>query len=39
VTQKPAAHHQIPAFLFLTLSYCFFFTFYRVSPRNVDPAT
>ncbi|KAL7418429.1 Xenotropic and polytropic retrovirus receptor 1 [Cryptotrichosporon argae] len=30
---------EIPAFLFLTLSYCFFFSFYRVAPNSVAPTT
>ncbi|KAK8853230.1 hypothetical protein IAR55_003932 [Kwoniella newhampshirensis] len=30
---------EIPAFLFLTLSYCFYFSFARVGSSNVDPTT
>lgn len=29
----------MPAFFFMTLSYCFFFSFYRVSPHRVAPTT
>ncbi|EIW72108.1 hypothetical protein TREMEDRAFT_70627 [Tremella mesenterica DSM 1558] len=31
--------HQIPAFLFLTLCYCFFFTFSRVGEPHIAPTT
>ncbi|WWD19646.1 hypothetical protein CI109_104108 [Kwoniella shandongensis] len=30
---------EIPAFLFLTLSYCFYFSFARIGSENVDPTT
>ncbi|ORY33360.1 EXS family-domain-containing protein [Naematelia encephala] len=30
---------ELPAFLFMTLSYCFFFSFYRVGASNVAPTT
>ncbi|OXC70750.1 hypothetical protein AYX13_00732 [Cryptococcus neoformans] len=30
---------EIPAFLFLTLSYCFYFSFARVGSSNIDPTT
>jgi hypothetical protein len=30
---------EIPAFFFLTLSYCFFFSFYRVATHSVAPTT
>ncbi|OCF44626.1 hypothetical protein I317_01513 [Kwoniella heveanensis CBS 569] len=30
---------EIPAFLFLTLSYCFYFTFARVGAENIAPTT
>lgn len=33
------SYFEIPAFLFMTLSYCFFFSFYRVSTHNVAPTT
>ncbi|KIR29217.1 hypothetical protein I309_01804 [Cryptococcus deuterogattii LA55] len=32
-------NYEIPAFLFLTLSYCFYFSFARVGSSNVDPTT
>lgn len=30
---------EVPAFLFMTLSFCFFFSFYRVGESNVAPTT
>ncbi|WWD03630.1 hypothetical protein V865_001685 [Kwoniella europaea PYCC6329] len=30
---------EIPAFLFLTLSYCFYFTFAQIGSENVSPTT
>ncbi|WVO14281.1 hypothetical protein L204_101913 [Cryptococcus depauperatus] len=30
---------ELPAFLFLTLSYCFYFSFARIGSSNVDPTT
>jgi hypothetical protein len=30
---------EIPSFLFLILSYCFFFSFHRVGEANIAPTT
>lgn len=33
------SYFEIPAFFFMTLSYCFFFSFYRVATHSVAPTT
>ncbi|CAD6576022.1 MAG: hypothetical protein TREMPRED_001560 [Tremellales sp. Tagirdzhanova-0007] len=33
------SYAELPAFLFMTLSYCLFFSFYRVSSSHVAPTT